>query len=306
MTGRRTAILNGFGRTFGDSLIGLQALEIACRDGAIAAPATLFRLSGFAAVIEQLYEVAGDLAEVRPLPWTAATPDVAFDAGPGFDRMIDIRDFAYDPPFRGTAMIDYFLAALGLDPASVPSSRKRNTWLLPRLAPPLAERPAHILVCPRTSTPLRDMPDEIHGFILRRLVERVRLPILTQGEVPPGITGPIARVGPAPDLPGLCDLVRRSALVVAADTGPVHLADALQRPCLAFFTTHRPQWRVRDYPLCRGVDLVPAELPAALEFYRGEQDIAAAREGWFVRGTDLDWLAAELTAALATAGIASR
>ena len=105
---------------------------------------------------------------------------------------------------------------------------------------------------------------------------------------------------------GSFGVVLAAVPALAADTGPVHLADALQRPCLAFFTTHRPQWRVRDYPLCRAIDLVPAELPPALEFYRGEQDIAAAREAWFVRGTDLDWLAAELTAALTTAGITFR
>jgi hypothetical protein len=67
--------------------------------------------------------------------------------------------------------------------------------------------------------------------------------------------------------------------VIATDTAMVHLADAFGVPCLAFFPTHAPVWRVRDYPLCTAVAL-PGPLPRGLEFARDDRDIAAARAGW--------------------------
>ena len=274
------AILNGFGRTLGDSIIGLQALA-ASRALTDAPRPVLFRLPGLAPMIEAIYAAADDLAAVSTLPWDDATPERPFAGAAGFDRVTDIRDFAFDPAFRGTAMIDYFLAALGLVPAEVPPELRRNAWLAPRVVPEIATR-GHVLVCPRTNSPMRDMPDAVHDHILAWCAGRA--PVLTQASLPP-----------AERLAELCGLVAGARLVVSADTAMVHLADAFAVPCLAFFTTHRPEWRVRDYPLCRPVHL-PSGLPEALEFVRDESDVAACRAAWLSRGRDLSWLDAELEA----------
>ena len=60
----------------------------------------------------------------------------------------------------------------------------------------------------------------------------------------------------------------------------VHLADACAVPTLALFTTHRPDWRVRDYPLCRPLHFPVVGLPEALEFARSPADEAAAQAAW--------------------------
>jgi hypothetical protein len=274
----RTAIVNGFGRTLGDSIIGLQALAAAQRLGAIERHPVLFRLHGLSPLIEQTYQVAADMAEVADLPWADATRDRPFHPAADFARVIDIRDFAFDPDFRGIAMIDYFLRALGVDPAEVPPALRRNAWLAPRIR---AVGPrGHVLVCPRTATDLRNMPAELHAHILAWLAAHVSAPVLTQATLPPART-----------LAELCGLVAGARLVISADTAMVHLADAFDVPCLAFFTSHRPEWRVRDYPLCRAVHLPPAGLPEALEFVRTPSDIEACRAAWFAPGDDLAWLA---------------
>ncbi len=276
------AILNGFGRTLGDSIIGLQALAAATELGALPARPALFRLPGLPAMVAAPYAAAADLAGVAELPWDAAEPAHPWPGAAGFARVVDIRDFAFDPAFRGVAMIDYFLRRLGLDPEAVPAGLRRNAWLAPRVAPETGAR-GHVLVCPRTNSPLRDMPAEAHARILSWLAGRA--PVLTQAELPP-----------ARSLAALCGLVAGAQLVVSADTAMVHLADAMGVPCLAFFTTHRPEWRVRDYPLCRAVHLDPG-LPPALEFPRGEADAAACRAAWFAPGADLAWLDHALEAA---------
>lgn len=272
-----TAIVNGFGRTLGDSIIGLQALSIAVAKGAIAPRPTLFRLPGLSPIIAQAYAAAADLAEVATLPWDDATRERPFLPAAAYARQIDMRDFAFDPAFRGVAMIDYFLRCLGVDPASVPPSDRRNVWLAPRLS--AKPRGGYVLVCPRTASALRNMPDEIHAHILAWLARHTSAEVLTQATMPP-----------ADSLDALCSLVAGARLMVSADTAMVHLADAFATPCLAFFTSHRPVWRVRDYPRCHAEYLRPEGLPEALEFVRDDADVAACRAAWFARGADLAWL----------------
>ncbi len=237
----------------------------------------LFRLPGLPAVVQGAYRAASDFCEVRNLPWSHETPAVPFAPAAAFDRVIDLRDFAFDPAFRGVAMIDYFLARLGLVPAAVAPGARRNSWLQGRLVPPPPPglAPGYVLVCPRAAQPMRCMPDAIHAAILAWLAARPGLHVVTQG---PAGDGAIAAPSAA-DFTGLCGLVAGAALLVSVDTGMVHLADALSVPCLAIFTTHRPEWRVRDYPLCRAIHL-PAALPEALEFARSAEDEHAATAAW--------------------------
>jgi Glycosyltransferase family 9 (heptosyltransferase) len=284
----RVAILNGFGRALGDSVVGLQALATALELGALAPRPVLFRLSGLPPVIQGTYAAAADLCEVRDLPWARATRDMPFAGAAGFERCIDIRDFAFDPGFRGVAMVDYFLNALSLRAQAVPSALRRNRWLACRIPP--ERQQGYALVCPRTSTALRSMPNEVHAVVVRALA-RHGLNVLTQGE-------PVAPARPAPDaatLAELCALVSAAAVVISADTAMMHLADAYSVPCLAFFTTHRPELRVRDYPTVRAVHLGVPGLPEALEFARDAGDAAAARQAWFQRGADLAWIVHEVT-----------
>ncbi|HET9018020.1 MAG TPA: glycosyltransferase family 9 protein [Acetobacteraceae bacterium] len=252
----------------------------------------LFRLPGLSAAVRGTY-AAADFAETRVLPWEHATPDRPFPHAVGFARVIDLRDFAFDPGFRGVAMIDFFLDRLGLDPAAVPSTLRRNAWLAARLPPPPAGR-GHVLVCPRSSMALRDIPATLHAGLLRWLLAHAGQPVLTQGV-------PIQGVTAAPwagNFASLCALVAGAACVVSADTAMVHLADGFGVPTLALFTTHRPDWRVRDYPLCRALHFPAPGLPEALEFARGPEDEAAAAAAW----PPLDALVPELEALLSRAG----
>jgi hypothetical protein len=283
---QRVAIVNGFGRTLGDSIIGLQALYAARELGALRREAVLFRLPGISPIMDDLYTLAQSLAEIRTLPWDHATRAALFPGAAGFAEVIDIRDFAFDPLFRGVAMIDYFLRALGADPATVPPGLRRNTWLASRL--PATPRAQHVLVCPRTSGPMRDMPEPVHQRILAWLDCHRPEPVLTQ-----------ARLPRATSLAELSALVGGARLVISADTAMVHLADAMAVPCLAFFTTHDPRWRVRDYPLCTPVHLVAHGLPPALEFPRDDRDIATARNAWFPHGAEPAWVDEALASAWA-------
>lgn len=301
----RIAILNGFGRTLGDGIIGLQALHVALGCGAVAPRPVLFRLPGLPVMVQQVH-TAAEFADIETLPWDFETPERHYAPADRFGRVIDIRDFAFDPDFRRLPMIDFFLRRLGVDPRSVPSAQLRNTWLAPRIKPlPSPLPPGYVLVCPRASSRLRDMPDAIHAEILRQMV--ATYPVVTQGEVPAGFAAAIIHAPRCEELAELASLVRNAALVISTDTAMVHLADAFEVPCLAFFPVHSPERRVRDYPRCWPFALSSALL-RDIEFARDDNDFALAEAAWFPDGDNLDWLArtiAEAREALAVEGCRS-
>jgi hypothetical protein len=275
---RVTTILNGFGISLGDGIIGLQALFAARAIGGIEGKVVLGRTEPLAKpLVPQLYRLATDFADIVPMAEASVT-------GP----VIDIRDFAFDPFFARVAMIDFFLIRLGLRPEAVPPALRRMSWLAPKAAPlPLPPLPpGYVLVCPRASIPLRDMPAAVHEALIARLARRGGAPIVTQGP-------PVAGAVPAPScttIKELCALVAGARAVISTDTAMVHLADAFSIPCLAFLTTHRPEMRVRDYPLCRPVHLPAPGLPESIEFVRDAADLAAAAAAWFPDGPGLAWL----------------
>jgi ADP-heptose:LPS heptosyltransferase len=121
---------------------------------------------------------------------------------------------------------------------------------------------------------LRDMPQDVHRSLLESL--GAIIPVVTQGASCAGAVS----IGELDDLASLCGLVANAEAIISTDTAMVHLADAFGVKTLAVFTTHRPDWRVRDYPLCRALHLPVDGLPDSLEFSRGDADLRAAKAAW--------------------------
>lgn len=275
---RLTTVMNGFGISLGDGIIGLQALAAARETGALTGRVILGRTEPPAKpLVPQLYRLAEDFAEVLPM---AEVPRAG--------RVIDIRDFAFDPRFACVAMIDFFLDRLEIAPETIPAALKRNRWLrsCAGALPPLGLPPDYLLLCPAASIALRDMPEPVQAAIVSRLAARGCAPVVTQGTAIPGTV----KAPAVTTIQALCALVANASAVISTDTAMVHLADAFDRPCLAFFTTHRPEWRVRDYPLCTALHLPVPALPESIEFPRSAADLEAVRAAWFPDGPELAWL----------------
>ena len=236
-------------------------------------------------MVRALYPLAADFADLADLPdGLSATPPppLPADLRAAFGRVIDMRDFAFDDDFRAVSMVDFFLRRLGLHPHDVPAPLRRNTWLAPRVrVRRVAGLPqTYLLFCPRASMPQRDMPTALQERLLRALIDMQPLPIVTQGAVPSGFA---KRVVAAPDcgtIEELCGLVAHAEKIVATDTAIAHLADAWSVPSHVAFTTHRPEWRVRDYPHCSATLMPVRGLPPGLEFLRSEEDLRAVEAGW--------------------------
>jgi ADP-heptose:LPS heptosyltransferase len=118
------------------------------------------------------------------------------------------------------------------------------------------ERPL-VVIHPGCSMPARTYPWESFAAVAGLLVERLGARVIITGsdaetalvERVVGTVPPLARdsVRPAAGLlsfPGLCALIERADLVVTNNTGPMHVAAAVQTPVVALFALTNPpeQW----------------------------------------------------------------
>lgn len=99
--------------------------------------------------------------------------------------------------------------------------------------------------------------------------------------------GDVATVAPPTDIPALARLLAGAALVVGADTGPVHLAASLGTPTVAVFLA--TDWR-RNGPLGERVRVVAAAEPSN----RGPTGSARARQVRMPAGAEIAEAAAAL------------
>ena len=107
-----------------------------------------------------------------------------------------------------------------------------------------------VVVHPGTSAfaAFKRWPVERYGAVCARLRESTGARcVVTQGPGERDIAEAVVNASrgaasPAPELPirGLIELLRRADLVIAGDTGPLHIAALLERPLVAVFTSKDP------------------------------------------------------------------
>ncbi|SDI87774.1 glycosyltransferase family 9 protein [Paraburkholderia phenazinium] len=260
-------VINGMGVTLGDSIIGLTALD-AILQAHPQVRFVVYRPRLAPSYVEQLYALAeGSVATTRALPWP-------LDAIPSDEARIDIGNHLFWPGFMSKPMIDFFLGALGVQPASVPSAHKANRWLQALRLPPLPDvwrdRP-YVLFCPTASTPIRSIAQPVRSALVSRLFEHFGLPVLGFGAVDHPHYVDVSAF--SPDTAHFLAWVRHARYMLTSDTAAVHIAAGFDVPTTAFFTTIAPELRVRDYPLCRAVVLELPELRNVQASER-EQDMA--------------------------------
>ncbi|RQR23336.1 ADP-heptose--LPS heptosyltransferase [Burkholderia sp. Bp9143] len=271
-------VINGMGVALGDSVIGLTALA-ALRAMHPGLRFTLYRPARAPRYVDALYALAADVvAPSRALPCAA-------DALPAHAPRIDLGNHLYWPAFARQPMIDFFLDALGVDPATVPAAAKRNRWLarLRLPAPPVEWRRPYVLFCPTASTPVRSVPPALRTAFVERLARRYGLPVVGFGPVAHPAYVDVSH--DAADTARFIAWVKGASVLFAPDTAALHLADGFDVPTLGCFTTIGPALRVRDYPNCVPVALdVPAELHG---LHRSERpdDLAAVEAAY----RTIDW-----------------
>ena len=100
-----------------------------------------------------------------------------------------------------------------------------------------------VLACPLAGWASKQWPLESYAELARRLDRVFGIPLVVNG--PPDSADLLARIEGAlthtSGLPGLIDATRRAVAVVGVDSGPLHLAAALEKPGIAIFGPTDPE-----------------------------------------------------------------
>ncbi|MEZ5352010.1 MAG: glycosyltransferase family 9 protein [Bryobacteraceae bacterium] len=125
-----------------------------------------------------------------------------------------------------------------------------------------------ILACPLAGWTSKQWPLE-HWEALGRRLGEAGVPLVLNG--PPAAAATLAKVGSAhvhlSGLPGLIDASRRALAVVGVDSGPLHLAAALDKPGVAIFGPTDP---ARNGPYGESIRVVRAR-DAETTYRRGTE-----------------------------------
>ena len=121
-----------------------------------------------------------------------------------------------------------------------------------------------VLACPLAGWASKQWPLESYAELAKRLA-RFGIPLVVNG--PPSSADVLARIEGArrhtSGLPGLIDATRRAMAVVGVDSGPLHLAAALEKPGIAIFGPTDPE---RNGPY--GGSLQVLRSPTAVTSYK--------------------------------------
>ncbi|HZP56082.1 MAG TPA: glycosyltransferase family 9 protein [Dehalococcoidia bacterium] len=124
----------------------------------------------------------------------------------------------------------------------------------------IATHAPFVLLAPGASCAARTYDPGRFAAAMRAIVERTGLPVvIAASERERGMAAQIASMlegarvatlAGETSVPELAALIQRAALLVANDSGPMHIADALRRPMVITYsgTEHESQWAPRSAP----------------------------------------------------------
>jgi heptosyltransferase-1 len=123
----------------------------------------------------------------------------------------------------------------------LPFDANAERWCLAQLAPGSPRESARpvVLITPGAGWGAKRWPPERYAIVARGLADRGFRVLVNAGPGEEKLAAPIVADGAAacvnPTLPQLIALMRRVALCIAGDTGPLHLACAVGRPVVGIY-----------------------------------------------------------------------
>lgn len=266
-TSLKLAIINGFGTGISDYVVGMTAwrevLSRLARSGIREVDVEMWvRPRGYKNA-RDVCMADGSIDRVEMLPM----PIQRFEDRDAFWDLSGLSD----RPTAGTKpTIDFFLELMGVDPAGVPASDKRNRIGLP--LPVVKEvgdalqglTGRYVVLHPMSSDMLRNMPVDVFRRLCRLVVEKMDCDVATLVPLPEMHERHVdLSAASSRSYLHYCGLVQRSAGIISVDTSIYHIADAFDVPAVVIFSTFPPQIRAAYYPRTDGL-VLPGMDPESL------------------------------------------
>ncbi|MHC0026547.1 glycosyltransferase family 9 protein [Enterobacter vonholyi] len=241
---KKVNIINGFGVTLGDSIIGLNVCYYLKRENK-STIINIVRPCTTSPSIEELYSIANktgifDTLVTMPYPLSECK---------GFDINIDMGNQLFRNDFQRLEMHDYFFEHMGVSSDRIPLKYKSNQWLkLIKGSKKTSKK--YVLFCPEASTKIRSIPIKHHVHIIEKLRVKHNLPIYGFSPVEAPFYTNISHI--VKDTATFIQTIKNSSYLYTADSSALHIAAGFDIPCHCIFTTINPDLRIKYYPYCTG------------------------------------------------------
>jgi len=256
----RIAVINGMGFGIGDSIVGLQALDIFHRR--IRTNYKRISIDMFQRIkpeLRPLYQRSNAVNQVYDMPQTLAKLL-------GYDYSMSLEAFTASPQFNSMPMIDYFLAKLGLDPANIAADEKRCRFLarthlankggkaVDDLLASFKNRGCRLLLMhPFASDAVRSVPDDHLKTLLDYLIGHTDYILVGALDITYENKRYINLASMSKTVEDFISIVSRMDAVITVDTSTYHIADCFNIPTVVLFNTIDPHFRTVYYPHTRGI-----------------------------------------------------
>lgn len=255
------AINNGFGSSLGDSLIGITAFrQVYPIIKSILGEVEFHILMGWIhnESVMDLYEQAPEFDDI-------VEENISLAKISKYQAIIDFYGLLKIPRYGTMPVVDWYMWWMGLDSDTISGESKRNKIYtsfrdLNTTRTDLGEFSGKtILVNQRTSVNLRSMPEQVGTNLVQYLLKQFpfdRVVSLQSLDIKhPRLLDFSAKT---PTLDSLAALVKCVDVVITPDTYLLHLADAVNTPCIALYSSVSPS-RYPYYPRNIGLLIPGAE-----------------------------------------------
>jgi ADP-heptose:LPS heptosyltransferase len=254
------ALLNAMSNAIGDHLIGMQAFEYfqeqLRKDLDMEVDFSFYQLNPYR-VAPITRQSTGLFQHIYMLP-------NRLERLMEHDAFIDLGTLLLRDNFGTQPMIDFFLEALSINPATVPNDRKRMKYQLDPAALQKIQRVFNIvrskgrpiLLFHRTSTsPIRQLTEPRARQIVREIIEKTDYFVVSADHLEYQNARFMDMSRYSASLDDFASIISQADALVTVDTSTYHIADAFSIPTIVLFTTIEPEYRIKYYPFTEGIML---------------------------------------------------
>lgn len=257
----RIAFVNGMSNAIGDHLIGMHAFDVFCERLSELLPGTrimitLFQLSPYRTraitrqwrnKFEHVYMLPNKLPKLLK-----------------HDAFIDLGGMLLRDNFDKVPMIDFYLEACSIDPASVPEERKRMTYEvnedihngIKKVFKAIRTKGRPILLFHHTSTSeIRGMSNARARGYIKKIIETTDYFVVSACGLEFQNKRFLDLRNFSKDLDHFASIISQVDGIITVDTSTYHLASAFNIPTVVLFTSIDPDLRVRYYDHVRPIML---------------------------------------------------
>lgn len=247
----KLCIINGMGVTLGDSIVGLSCLYT-LKKIKPSLKITIIRPKETPSMVESVYKYFLGITHDSILSMPRKLDTIKADT------IIDLGDQIFRNRFNEVEMHDYFYESLGMGFVQNVDLKSNEFLKEMRLEKPFLKHSRYVLFSPYASTPVRSIPSDFHGKLIKKIYSERKIPVLGFSKIEaPNYEYIGDHIKTTKDF---IQIIAHSDFLLTVDSSAMHIAAGYDVPTRAIFSTIEPKLRSIYYKNCEAIYIGKSDL----------------------------------------------